>query len=272
MNDYFSLVTTEFYARSRQLRQFIPNHGLSIGTANEVILRDFLQQYLPGWVSVGHGFILDPSGHASKECDILIYRSMLYAPLFRVKDFIVLQPEAVMSVIEVKTSVTKKAFHSALENLIAAKEINPKIITTLFIFAPPRLETIAKYLEDFNFQGVLAKHIPDYIYGLSTFALQSYNCINIDNKKGIGFLDFTPRNQEEGKDAIFEKFYYDLYTKIEIYLNQDLKSGINNIIQLKTDEDSKDNCVMHGRLKYMGMKPADMKLIHFLEVNGEKET
>jgi len=257
VNDFFSLVASEFHARSQQLRQFVRSHGPSIGTANEELLRDFFQSYLPNWVSVGHGFVLSPDGTASKQSDMLIYRSSLYAPLFTIRDFVVVPPESAISVTEVKTRVTKATFHEALDNLIAAKQVQPNVRTSVFIYSPPKkLDTVKSYLEDYDFSNVSADHFPEFIYGLNGFALECAN-VKKDNQIGRGYLDFTPATQTARKDFVFEKFFYDTYRYVEQCINRDLKEGINNVWEFKDD-----GVKIHGRLKYAEPRGANIEVVH----------
>src|SRR5688572_18331257 len=132
MNDYFNLIATEFAAQSRQIKQFVKSHGPSIGTVHEILIRSFLKKYLPRWVSAGHGFVISPEGTLSKQCDILIYNSTYYSPLYQIEDFLVLPPESVIAVIEVKTVLTKKMLNDAIENLASIKILNSDIDTSLF--------------------------------------------------------------------------------------------------------------------------------------------
>lgn len=90
MDDFFTLVAREFVARSNQIRQVVKSHGPSIGAGHEVLLRSFMRDYLPGWVTVGHGFIRNHDGTISNQNDILLYNSIYYAPLYRIDDFVIL--------------------------------------------------------------------------------------------------------------------------------------------------------------------------------------
>lgn len=260
MSDYFTLVADEFHARSRQLREFVSTHGPSIGTANEVLIRDFLQTALPKWVSVGHGFVLTSTEQASRETDILVYRSLLYAPLFGIRDFVVVPPESVVAAIEVKTRVSQASFHDALWNLISMKRITPDCITSLFIYNPPSLACVERYLKAFDFSDVASEHFPDFIYGLSRFAFEAANIVEADKREGRGYVDFTPKNQTGRKDFIFEKFFYDLYRRIEVTINQDLKNGIDNVWRV-----SEGVMASAGRLKYSGPSDPALRLVTFSE-------
>jgi hypothetical protein len=59
---------------------------------------------------VEQGFIIDSAGGLSKQCDILIYDSHRYAPFYRVEGVVVVPAEAVIAIIEVKTSINRADF------------------------------------------------------------------------------------------------------------------------------------------------------------------
>ena len=96
------------------------------GTHCEVLLRDFLRRNLPSTFSVDKGFIYGRRevGGVSKHCpeiDILIHDTSLYRPAFRLEDFVIVQPESVRGVIQVKRTLTAGQLASAVENIVEAK-------------------------------------------------------------------------------------------------------------------------------------------------------
>jgi hypothetical protein len=77
------------------------------GTHCEVLLRDFLRRHLLQGMSVDKGFIYGRVGRDGKEShgpeiDLLIHNTMDYRPVFRLEDFVIVQPEAVLGIIQVK--------------------------------------------------------------------------------------------------------------------------------------------------------------------------
>ncbi len=110
------------------------------GTHCEVLLRDFLRQYLPSWVGVDKGFVYGrtnrwvgeedkASGSTvavekelhSPEIDILIHDTLLHRPVFRLEDFVIVQPEAVLGVIQVKRTLSTNQFRSGIANVVNTK-------------------------------------------------------------------------------------------------------------------------------------------------------
>jgi hypothetical protein len=160
----------------------------------------------------------------------------------------------------VKTRVSQTIFHDALRNLIAIKQIKPDCMTALFIYNPPSIGCAKRYLHAFDFSHVDSDHFPDFIYGLFRFAFEAANIVNTKKREGRGYIDFTPKAQTGGKDFIFEKFFYDLYRRIEIIINQDLKDGIDNVWRF-----GEDVATVGGRLKYASPSDPTVRVITFSE-------
>lgn len=96
------------------------------GTHCEVLLRDFLRRCLLSWMSVDKGYIFGrtPREGAKKhspEIDILIHDTHNYRPLFRLDDFVIVQPEAVLGIIQVKRCLDSSQLKKGIENVVAAK-------------------------------------------------------------------------------------------------------------------------------------------------------
>lgn len=109
------------------------SHYPSLGQYKERLLADAIRDFLPRTVEVGTGFVMfphasigqadesqyhDPLNHSafsiSRQCDILIYDVAKYPAVFRDRDFVVVRPEAVRAVIEVKGSLSRRDVLDAL--------------------------------------------------------------------------------------------------------------------------------------------------------------
>jgi hypothetical protein len=248
MDQYFSLVSKEFELRTKQIRQFIKKHNPSIGAFNEEILRGFLRDFLPKWVSVSQGFVLDKNGEISNQIDILIYNSTLYAPLYSVGDLVVLPAESVIIAIEVKTKINKKIFQDILPKNKKLKSINSEIESQIFIYNPPSANKTIDYLNQFDFFGYKEEELPDKIYGLSKFCISKSN-IKTEKSEGVGYMVENYKSKTTSQDAIFEAFYYNVYRVVEMKINQALKNGINNVFIINGDD-----VEIKGRLGYSNTK------------------
>jgi len=111
------------------------SHYPSLGQYKERLLADTIRDFLPRTVEVGTGFVMfphadtdlsggtqyhDPLNHsafsASRQCDILIYDVAKFPAIFRDRDFVVIRPEAVRAIIEVKGSLSRDDVSSALSS------------------------------------------------------------------------------------------------------------------------------------------------------------
>lgn len=89
------------------------------GTHCEVLLRDFLRRHLLQGMSVDKGFIfgrVERGGQESHgpEIDLLIHDTIDFRPVFRLEDFVIVQPEAVLGIVQVK-----RTFHGGKEGSLA---------------------------------------------------------------------------------------------------------------------------------------------------------
>lgn len=125
LTGFAALLGESFASRIDLLTQVIQDaHYPSIGSYKERLLSEIIRKYLPRSMDVGTGFVLfphedtsPPGGKAnhdplnrsafalSRQCDILIFDGATYPPVFRDGDFVVLRPESVKAVVEVKGSL-----------------------------------------------------------------------------------------------------------------------------------------------------------------------
>lgn len=111
------------------------SHYPSLGQYKERLLADAIKDFLPRTVEVGTGFVMfphadtDPPGEGrfhdplnqsafsmSRQCDILIYDVTKYPTVFRDRDFVIVRPEAVRAVVEVKGSLSRRDVTNSLES------------------------------------------------------------------------------------------------------------------------------------------------------------
>ena len=102
---------------------------LHTGTLCEVLLRDYFRRVLLPWMGVDKGFIYgrtedDVSAESSPEIDILIHDQREYRPIFRMEDFVIVQPEAVLGIVQVKKRLNtdgRNPLREGLRNVMRAK-------------------------------------------------------------------------------------------------------------------------------------------------------
>lgn len=214
---YFEQINEEFDLMNKRLRKLIKN-AVALGTENESILREFLRNYIPNHYSVGHGFIFKNDQEISSQCDIIIYDSHFFPPLFKRGDFVILSPESVMSVIEVKTKIGKgPTLRSAIENIKNARLLNQRISGLIFAYRgspnPIRiLQPLLEYCEENNIDQKT-------IFELMVILDKGY-CIlpkKIENGKVFFGLDVVANKENPelmidvnmtGKQSFYLFFYY----------------------------------------------------------------
>lgn len=109
------------------------HHNPSDGYHCEILLKEHLRKQLPKRYSVDTGFIcnwpieIDSQGKpdnskkkgfsVSPQIDIIIHDEYQYPPIYRTGDYVVVLPDSVKAVIEVKKELNSSNFRSALKNL-----------------------------------------------------------------------------------------------------------------------------------------------------------
>jgi hypothetical protein len=149
-------VADEFQSRVSRMQVFV-KHNLSSGTANEIILREFLAKHAPGEIGVEQGFICDlfvdeyrAEDRVSRQCDILIYDQINYPIVYSDGPIKVVLPESVKMVIEVKTNFKPGDIKTGIENLVSAKQFNKRLPVVIFAFQSPRLDTVIRNLQRYK--------------------------------------------------------------------------------------------------------------------------
>ena len=134
-NNYQISISNELISIKNRIRNFIGNnHWGEDGRYKEVILRDIISEKLPGSVSCGTGFAVGSDNRISTQIDIIVYRNDIPL-LFKKSDFVIVSQEAVLGMIEVKTSLTsgniEKTIEKAHEN---GALIDRKIFNGIFSY------------------------------------------------------------------------------------------------------------------------------------------
>lgn len=150
--EYCTNLATEFESRRNRIRSFVPKHNLTSGTANEIILRDFLTQLSSKRFGVSQGFLYDPTNDekASKQCDIIVHDQISYPLVYSDGNVKIIFPNAVKMLVEVKTSLKRPDLKTALENIRAAKRTNQMLNGIIFAFSSPNIKTVVENLESFS--------------------------------------------------------------------------------------------------------------------------
>jgi len=138
LTTYSGMIGDGFSTMLNRLSQLIGNaHEPSIGAYKERLLMRLIKDSVPKRYDVGTGFVLFPgerqfsgkspdedgpwrlNGHkVSKQIDIIVYDSLNFPTVFKDGDFVIVRPESVRSIIEVKGSIDSKQITSFMELFI----------------------------------------------------------------------------------------------------------------------------------------------------------
>ncbi|MBI3335502.1 MAG: hypothetical protein HY001_03320 [Candidatus Portnoybacteria bacterium] len=121
--EYFESFANEITSKFRRL-QSIVGHPTASGDYHEEILRTVLRNFLSKRFSVKKGFIYAGSDQVSKQIDLMVIdENSPAAYIFQEGDFAVVIPQAVVAVMEIKTTINAPDFDQALENISSAKSL-----------------------------------------------------------------------------------------------------------------------------------------------------
>lgn len=141
--NYYRLRAEEIHNKLSQIKQFGIKHNLTIGIFAEDLLRDLLKMLLPQKVAIAQGFITD-GNLCSHQCDLIVYDSFNFAPIFKTDSLAILPSHSVIAVVEIKTTIGKKQFHKTLNDfsLLYRMGIRNKY---LFIYNSCSVQTLWNY-------------------------------------------------------------------------------------------------------------------------------
>lgn len=138
LTGFASLLGDSFSSKIDLLEKIIKgNHYPSLGKYKERLLADIIKSYIPKKFEVGNGFVLfvheatderkSKAGFddlnmgsfiVSRECDLIIYDSANVPVIFRDGEFVVVRPESVRAVVEVKGTLRRKEVAATLEHFL----------------------------------------------------------------------------------------------------------------------------------------------------------
>lgn len=102
--DYFESLSDEIEALKCRVRHFIDdNHWLTDGEWKESVLRAILNQHLPKHIEAVRGFVINEN-ESSTQIDVFLFDNRK-PTLFRDGNLVFATPDAVLGIIEVKSSI-----------------------------------------------------------------------------------------------------------------------------------------------------------------------
>jgi hypothetical protein len=217
---YCQTIAQELESRVSRIRKFV-SHNLTTGTANEVILREFLAAHAPQQFEVGEGFICNPfiENSASRQCDILVYDKNNFPLVYSVGSVKVVLPRAARMVIEVKTALQKADLKSALENIASSKRLNPLLTGMVLAYSSASTKLVLEHLEAI-IQNANDAELPTAILLLDKNTLIHRWRFSDKAETSTSLHGFTVREARSGEEGLAVMFLLGLFflaTEVELY-------------------------------------------------------
>jgi hypothetical protein len=112
-------------SKFEEIRASVEHRGLK-GCANEQIVSEFLEKYLPSKIGFCTGEIIDSNGGRSKQTDVLAFDAASAPQIFQSGDIKILPIESVYAVFEVKAVLNKAEIEKAFSNMQTVKSLEKK--------------------------------------------------------------------------------------------------------------------------------------------------
>lgn len=100
-------------------------HNLEDGKYREYLVKRVLSKIVPSKYEITNGFVIDSENNKSEEMDIIIYDKS-YVPPFFDETYTVVPIEAVIAVIQVKTTLDCRQLDSSIKNLNSIDSLKTK--------------------------------------------------------------------------------------------------------------------------------------------------
>ncbi|MFK5878496.1 MAG: hypothetical protein QM478_03255 [Flavobacteriaceae bacterium] len=116
--DFHKSTTKELLAVKDRVRNLI-NHWGEDGRYKEAVIKTIIQRFLPEKYRIGSGFVVRQTAQrgnheSSNQIDLIIYDTA-YPVLFKETDFVILTPDSVVGIIEVKANVTNQGLSTVIK-------------------------------------------------------------------------------------------------------------------------------------------------------------
>ncbi|MDO8487551.1 MAG: hypothetical protein Q7S45_04605 [Candidatus Curtissbacteria bacterium] len=194
--EYFESFAQEVQSKFRRIKELTANKVAS-GDYHEEVIRTILRNFLTKRFSVKTGFIFRNDQEVSNQIDIIVIdESSPAAYLFQEGDFAIVLPEAVIAVIEVKTSLKAGDFDQAIRNVASVKALSTTIKGIVF---------------GYDGTSPLNKNLHNWFTREAAAELKGKESLGPD---AIFFFDagsLLMRFDEEGRPAVGGLYYKRLY-------------------------------------------------------------
>ncbi len=209
--EYFESFASEIISKFQRVKNLV-SHRPSSGDYHEEIIKVVLRNFLSKRYSVKKGFLFAGDGKVSNQIDIMIVDENIPAAyIFQEGDFAIVLPEAVVAVIEVKTTLNAPDFVSAVENIASAKKLREFPVTLPgIVFAYDGTKPTDRILDGWFKKQIFLKYKNDSVFTPNTFFFLNHGCL-------------LSRFTREGKWDWGGKYYH------KIFRDQSVKNTASDI-------------------------------------------
>lgn len=130
-----------------EIAQSIKHHGIH-GRLKEIVIEELIKPYLPSYMNVCSGKVINSLGEESSQIDIIIYVPDIIPPALLKQDIGLIPVESVLATLEVKSKLTSTKLKEGILNGVSIKNLD---------FHP----AVRKEHSDFH-------NIPSYLFSYSS--------------------------------------------------------------------------------------------------------
>lgn len=245
---------TSLFSKYRQIELLLglQHHPYTEGYYCEYLLREYLRRNIPLRLRVNTGFVkVNPLNsvkskknkkgtklRATPQIDIIIHDVLDHSPLFQIEDMVIILPESLKAVIEVKKKLTSVNFKEALLNVVSSKKIiseqrsfsSEMTFFAIFSFDTPTFGSKSKTIAN-RLIAIAKKYefklLPDFIFCGNTYAIIK-NVISND-KQCFSIY----RTDINGTNISMQFFLEQMYIKLDLEETKDRVNRFSFPIKFK---------------------------------------
>lgn len=237
--DYHRTTSSELLALTNKVRSLITHWGED-GRYKEAVLKNIIRRFLPEKYIIGTGFVVKQTQNrgehlSSKQIDLIIYDDSSPV-LFKEGDFVILTPDAVRGIIEIKAN---------LQNQIVANVLRQANENGQFVFSGKDDKTQKFFNGIFSYEGfrnnfVMENFVDNYLQSNQDFTDDPYYLsfkVNHVSLNKDWFIKVW--NEDENPHSIYNiedlSFSFFISNLIDTIANKSIEK--NNFIWYATDKE-----------------------------------
>ncbi len=222
--DQYRYKASIFLRRIIKARQLFDKHKPSIGFVGEYLLRNMLHSLISQSYGICQGFVTY-KGEISRQCDIIIYNKEKKSITKSYGELKIVNAESVVSVIEVKSSLSKETFSSTLK---AFEQLYALRVTNCFLFVYGQLtrRKLDNWLFSYKYQISHTEQyfvadsslydwsdmewLPNSILALESNKYFKLGFISEDDGDSIGYTALNIKDSKDAKISCLQEFFSDI--------------------------------------------------------------